>query len=124
MGKYFKKREENLEFKKLLKCSKLCFLPLQSLPLRPGSNKTTTNRRSLAPTVSTTNTMAINRARMVMERAKRESMHIIPTERQATRVRDITSGLTMLGTNGAQTTTGTPRKPLITSGATTRARST
>ena len=82
-------------------------------------------RRSLGPTVSTINTMATSRAaRMVMEKAKAESMLITPTEQLAIKVRDTTSGWTMLGTNGARTTTGTLKRLSITSGATTQARST
>merc|ERR1712051_1092823 len=47
-----------------------------------------------------------------------------PTDRSATRARATTSGLTTHGTSGEPTTIGTPRNPLITSGATTLARST
>merc|ERR1712051_384372 len=47
-----------------------------------------------------------------------------PTDRSATRARATTSGLTTHGTSGEPTTIGMPRNPLITSGATTPARST
>ena len=78
----------------------------------------------LVPMVSITNTTATSKANMDTERTKAASITTTRIEKLDTKVRAITNGLTMLGTNGAQITIGIHKRPLIINGATTQARST
>ena len=79
-------------------------------------------KRHLMLSVLTTSTT--DTSRVVARASSAVSMPTTHTDRVDTRVRATTNGLTMHGTNGALTTTGTLRKLSIINGATIQARST